>query len=122
MKSKEMYKDKACLSDTKYFFDVLRQKEERPHFGGRLEIYHDIETFTSLSIYCFMKLTIHRNLTNIRISTRISSIVSLRKKDIDRCMIVCKLCDSNTVCRDFHAEMECTNPNFIALRIFLMKR
>ena len=43
-------------------------------------------------------------------------IESLREKGIERCMRVCKLCDLNTVCTEFHALMECTNPTVLKLR------
>ena len=100
-----------------YFFNVLKDKANRPESGGRFEIYNKIKKVYRYEKYLILhKNILRRNITNIRISTHKLPIEALRKAGVDRCDRKCSLCSLGRIGTEFHAVMECENNDIIKLR------
>ena len=92
-----------------HFFTTLKEKNERTS-GGRFAVYYNIKKNYKMEKYLLLlKNRLRRNITNLRISTHNLPIEALRKYGIRREKRVCKLCNTNCICTEFHVLMECNS-------------
>ena len=113
----DLIKSKFQQMYCEFFFKTIKEKAQRPHSGGRFEIYYKVKKQYKFEEYLHLNQnTLRRHITNIRISTHSLPIESLRKLGIPRNERLCPLCPTNEIGSEFHILMNCPNPKLTELR------